>query len=509
MRDYGVSWDEPPYYHASDLHAHWIAELVENLSAGKLKDVAEDKTIKAAWRWDPYHVPHPPFSRIVSGLTKYWLYPTVDKTTAYRLAPAMFFAVMVTVMFLWMSKIFDITTGLFSALALILIPNLFGYAHLAVTDLPLAALWFISAFCFSKGLHDWRWSIASGVVWGLALATKFPALLIPVPLILWAHLFHRHKYSNNIFCMLFVAPILMIAVQPYLWHQPALRILEFLYEGFSRGYRADTSFAVFYRGQSYASHQLPRYYSLLMVAITTPLPFIILAGFALIRLPRLKEHGSTAALFAINASFVLALGAMPGAVLHDGVRQLLSALPFVAALAGVGFFIVTREIARISERYQQKYVILQRRSLTITTLIALVSFSPALDVYLSHPFQLSYYNSLVGGVRGAYVRGYETTYFLEAINREFIQEMNERLPAHASVHGSFANSILAYYQKEGLLRKDLHIVEAGPFDFYALLNRRSALRPKEMAMFISSEPLFWSGIGQVPLVAVFGVQPTK
>lgn len=506
LRDYGVSWDEPPYYHASDLHARWIAEFPATLFAGKLQDAVDDSKIKAAWHWDPYHVPHPPFSRIVSGLTKYWLHPALEKSTAYRLAPALFFAVMVTVMFLWMSRLFDITTGLFSALALILIPNLFGYAHLAVTDMPLAALWFITAYCFSKGLHDWRWSIAFGVVWGLALATKFPAFLIPVPLILWAHFFHRHKDSNNIFCMLFLAPILMIALQPYLWHQTALRVLEFLYEGFSRGYRADTSFAVYYQGQSYASHQLPRYYPFLMVAITTPMPFIFLTGLALVRLPRLKEHASVAAFFAINCVFVLLLGALPGAVLHDGVRQLLSALPFIAALAGVGFFIVTREIVRITERYQQRNAMLKRQSFTITTLIALLTFSPALDVYLSHPFQLSYYNSFVGGVRGAYERGFETTYFLEAINREFLQEMNERLPNRAKIYGSFANVILAYYQKEGLLRKDLHIVENRPFDFYALLNRRSALHPKERALFNFSEPFFWAGIGRVPLVAVFGVQ---
>lgn len=506
LRDYGVSWDEPPYYHAADLHARWVADLPAHLFAGNLQEALDDNKIKAAWHWDPYHVPHPPFSRIVSGLTKYWFHPALDKITAYRLAPALFFAALVTVMFLWMSRLFDMTTGLFSALALMLIPNLFGYAHLAVTDLPLAALWFVTAFCFSKGLHDWRWSIAFGVVWGLALATKFPALLIPIPLILWAHFFHRDKYTNNVFCMLFVAPIVMIAIQPYLWHQTPLRVLEFLYEGFSRGYRADTSFAVFYRGQSYASHQLPRYYPFLMVAITTPLPFVLLTGLALIRLPWLKEHASATAFFAINCAFVLALGAMPGAVLHDGVRQLLSALPFVAALAGVGLFVVKKEVVRITERYQQRNVMLQRRWLTIATLIALLSLSPALDVFLSHPFQLSYYNSLVGGVRGAYERGFETTYFLEAINREFLHKMNERLPKQAKIHGSFANSILAYYQSEGLLRKDLHIVENGLFEYYALLNRRSALRSKETALFNSKEPLFWTGIGRVPLVGVFGVQ---
>ena len=157
----------------------------------------------------------------------------LDKFSAYRLAPALFFAVLVTVIYLWLNELFGPATGLFSAIALILIPNLFGYAHIAVTDLPLAAMWFLTVYCFWKGLSGWQWSVALGVVWGLALSTKFPALLIPVPLILWAHLFHRDKYANNIFSLLFLAPLVMVATQPYLWHQTGLRVLEFLYEGIS------------------------------------------------------------------------------------------------------------------------------------------------------------------------------------------------------------------------------------------------------------------------------------
>ena len=107
-------------------------------------------------------------------------------------------------------------------MSVILTPNLFGYAHFAVTDLPLASMWFLTVFAFWKGLSNWKWSVVLGVLWGLALATKFPAVLIPVPLILWAHLFHRDKYVNNVFALLFIAPIFMIGIQPYLWHQTGL-----------------------------------------------------------------------------------------------------------------------------------------------------------------------------------------------------------------------------------------------------------------------------------------------
>jgi hypothetical protein len=504
LKDYGVSWDEPPYYYASDLHVGWLRELPGHLLSGSIEKSLDDDAIKAAWHWNPYNVPHPPFSRVVSGLTKQWFYPALDKFSAYRLAPALFFAALVSVMFLWLSRIFNLATGLFSALSLILIPNLFGYAHLAVTDMPLAAMWFLTAFCFWRGLGSWKWSVLLGVVWGLALATKFPAILIPIPLLLWAHVFHRERYANNVISILFLAPAVMVAIQPYLWHQSGVRIVEFLYEGFSRGHRPDTSFSVFFQGHKYHTHQLPWYYPFFMLAVTAPLPFLALAGLAIVRLPWLQRRSTEVGLFAVNAGFIAILGLMPGAVLHDGVRQLLAALPFLAALAGAGFYLLTEALRHLVGRVKANgKQVLAGSTVSCLSFITLL-ISPALELYLVHPFQLSYYNMLVGGVRGAYERGLEVTYFMEAINPKFLRQLNERLPVNARVHASFANFMLNYYQKEGLLRKDIRIVKDGPFDFYALLNRRSVLGPRDAALINGSVvPYLSAGVSGVPLVSVY------
>ena len=134
LKDYGIAWDEPPYFHAADLHIGWILDWGANIDKGNFNQSLSDENIKAAWRWDPYHVPHPPFSRIVSGVTKHVSSGWLDKSSGYRMAPALFFAILVAVMFLWMKALFGLATGLFSALALVAIPNIFGFAHIAVTD---------------------------------------------------------------------------------------------------------------------------------------------------------------------------------------------------------------------------------------------------------------------------------------------------------------------------------------------------------------------------------------
>ena len=156
LKDYGITWDEPAYFHASDLQNQWLVEFGEDLLRFDLGKSLQDENIKKVWHWDPYHVPHPPFSRIVSGITKATFAPYVDKFVAYRLGPALFFALLVTCIYVWMRDLFDEATGLFSALALLVIPNLFGFAHIAVTDITLAAMWFFTVYCFSKGLDNWR-----------------------------------------------------------------------------------------------------------------------------------------------------------------------------------------------------------------------------------------------------------------------------------------------------------------------------------------------------------------
>jgi hypothetical protein len=504
LKDYGIAWDEPAYFHAADLHIAWVAELGKNVVQHNAHQSLTDETIKAAWHWDPYHVPHPPFSRIVSGVTKALTFPWLDKFSGYRLAPALFFAVLVAVMYVWMSELLGRATGLFSAFALIVTPNLFGFAHLAVTDMPLAAMWFLTAFCFWKGIKNWKWSVVLGLVWGVALATKFPALLIPIPLILWGHLFCRNRYANNVFAMLFFSPVIMIVTQPYLWHQSGLRMIEFLYEGLSRGYRPETNFAIYFFGELYSTHQLPWYYALFLIGVTTPEPILALALVGLLSIRRLQGHSSTIALFALNVAFILSLGILPGAVLHDSVRQLLSALPFVAALAGGGFFALAEWLMTLVHRSKRIQSVTNLKPKVLGALSLMLLFSPLLDLYLCHPFQLSFYNRLVGGIRGAYEKGLEITYFMEAFTPEFLTLLNRKLPPNATINASFANFMFEYYQKEGRLRGDIKIISHRPVEYYVRLNRHGPLSPREGSLANGQFETFLTvDIAGVPLVSVY------
>jgi len=501
---YGVSWDEPWYFHASDLKMQWYSEFFSGLFNGDLRPVLSDERIKAAWHWDPLHVPHPPFSRILSGITKTLFSPVMDKIVAYRLTPALFFALLVVTMYVWMTSLFNRWTGLFSAFTLILLPNLFGFAHIAVTDMPLTALWFMTVYSFWRGLKDWRWSMTLGLVWGLALSTKFPALLVPIPLLLWAHLYHRKDYTNNIFSMCFLAPVVMVASQPYLWHGTFMRILEFLYEGISRGYRLETNYNIFFFNRVLQSSDLPWYYSFFMTGITVPETVLVMILVGLIGLAWARPKPQIVVLFLINAVFILSLGILPGAVLHDVNRIMLPVLPFVAGLAGYGFYVLVEWLTERSGRRTFLQDVRHLRSKLVTVVFVLLLFVPALDLFTYHPYELSYFNRFIGGIRGAYRRGLEVTYFMEAINPDFLDYLNSELPPNAVVNASFSNFMLQHYQKEDRLRKDIRLTDKDDYEYYVLLNRKSSYSEQINTQLKRARDIYGTlSIYGVPLIFVY------
>jgi len=80
-----------------------------------------------------------------------------------------------------------------------------------------------------------------------------------------------------------------------------------------------------------------------------------------------------------------------------------------------------------------------------------------LGIVRLHPFELAYYNELVGGVRGARRLGMETIYFASTYGH-FLPHLNE-LPAGSRLW-VMPNSwdVIYYYQLNGLLRDDLVVL---------------------------------------------------
>lgn len=470
---YGLAWDEPYYFHSSDLQMEWGGKLVKNLVNLEPNKSLSDDTVTRYWHWDPYHVPHPPFSRILSGVSKTLFSPFMDAFVAYRLSTAFLFSLLIGVLYLWIAEVWSGKTGIFAALSLFFMPHVFGHAHFAMTDIPLTCMWFLSVYCFYKGLNHWRWSLLFGVILGLSFSTKFPAFLIPIPLLIWSLIWHRNRCQNNLFSMIFIAPPVMVLTQPYLWHHTLPRILEFILNSVTRGENPDTSFVTLFFGKLLLSHQLPWYYPYFIVAISIPVGILAFSLLGMVFSFGKGGRDGITILFSVNALFILSLPLFPGAVIHDGTRLLLPAFPFLAGLGGIGF----HGLLSVMKRYwhRRPFHGVRKMRLKAAVFLMMLTFVPALgEMAAIHPYELSYYNSLIGGLEGAYKSGLEVTYLQEAINPRFLSYLDREIPENSMVNGSFSNFMLDFYQKRGRLRRDIKLTDKRDCDFYILLSRKTA-----------------------------------
>jgi hypothetical protein len=156
---------------------------------------------------------------------------------------------------------------------------------------------------------------------------------------------------------------------------------------------------------------------------------------------------------------------------HDGVRLFLPAFFFLAAFAGWG----TVWLADILARWVPRASRFAR-----PVLAGAVLGSAAVGLIRIHPYELSYYNALVGGPRGAWEKGFELTYWYDAFNRPVLEDLNRRFPPHAQVEflNKLTDSSVGVFQdlqSLGTLRGDIVLgwVDPNTFPYVWLLTQDS------------------------------------
>ena len=107
---------------------------------------------------------------------------------ARRMATVIEFALTITIGFHFLARRYGFWVGAVAAGSLLLMPRLYGQAHLIDTDTPGLLLWVATTLAFWKGLHEQnarRWRVAVGVLLGLAFVEKMGTVMVLLPLLLW------------------------------------------------------------------------------------------------------------------------------------------------------------------------------------------------------------------------------------------------------------------------------------------------------------------------------------
>lgn len=268
-------------------------------------------------------------------------------------------------------------------------PTLLAFSGLALADVPLAFLYLISVLSFRKSLEnpgDWRNDAITGILTGMAVTTKFSAvLLIPVYLIL--ELFRwlnakagREKDLGGVGRRWLTGLAGALAFISVLYLPGSLKMpdhrnpLGYFWDGFK-------AMAVFSGHPTYFLGELTTrnhwaYYPLALL-LKSPLPFLLFLflSIGLAALGKIKFP-----LWRWMPGLILFLAVSP---FHNiGIREVLPAFPFFILLAGSG----AGWLWTLGS---------EKRRLWPKLLAGIFIFFQAASVGLQFPGQISYFNELV------------------------------------------------------------------------------------------------------------------
>ena len=379
---------------------------------------------------------------------------------ALRVPSALKFSLLLVSIFLFLRLFLPKTAALAGALSLALMPRVFGHAHLFSLDIPIMVWWFWTAGAAFLVMHGRLRPIWFGVVYALTFTTKLHSVFLPFPLLAWAAvliflksdsrhvLIHRLCWAVGWAALL--TPVIYIGLQPWLWHDTWTRIYERFLDYADKA--SDRPIPLYYFGNQYGKNT-PWHYPLVMFAFTVPLSilFFFLWGFIspLCSMLRCKmeqnrviilENGGVRLLLSLLFLTPLAIVLLPLAQAYDGCRLFLPCFPFAACLAGFGYHAV--------------WTILKRslRDVPSHSILLFILILPSSVFYVQHhPFYLSYYNQLAGGIRGSKELGMETTYWCDALTKDFLTVINETIPEGNTLQPlSMPVEPIQYYQKTRL-----------------------------------------------------------
>jgi hypothetical protein len=309
-------------------------------------------------------------------------------------------------------------------LALLMMPRFIGHAFNNSKDIPFACGFAWAMVAIGRLLLRRRWSwpdvLLCGAGIGLALSMRvgavllFPFLFAGVALSWVLIPDERRKWRTDlvargirVMALIALAWGIMTAFWPWTHASPLIRPLAALSEMSSFSHSYPMQFA----GEIIESSQAPRHYLPWYLAITTPIAVLLLAlvGLAV----SLRDQWSrpreprTILVFLLQLwlLFPVAYFIVAQPNVYDGIRHFLFVLPAMALFCGLG-------AAWILDRVGA------RRVWVAGVLTALLGTSMWSLVTL-HPYQSSYFNAFVGGLRGAW-RDYDVDYWTSSY-REAMQ----------------------------------------------------------------------------------------
>jgi hypothetical protein len=493
----GVAWTDDArfYVPAAAAYADWLQTAVAGavtLDFQPWSRARLDETFRN-------NREHPPVGKLVMGIGWLVLHDwtgLLGEVDACRFAVMLLWAAMCAAVFSLVRRAHGTAAGVFTGLALVFMPRVLFHAHAETLDMPVAALLVLTSASLWRCLE--RPSLAAGiatvVLYALALGAKLNAPFFLVAVFLYILLLQPFERDATmlrlpripvvVVGMALASPLITWALWPWLWFDTAARL-----QAYVQFHAQHYGILFYFAGVLYGEKIAPWYAPGLMAAITVPVPVLLLAlagalpplrslvaSVPLVRRWAVSEAGAWrddprarfAMLVFLQAAVQIAAVSAPSVPVYGGIKLFLPAFPFLAMLAGSGFAMIIRDadLLHLGLRARRAIVAATAAALLAPGVVGVLAYGGA---------WLSYYNSLVGGVRGATASGFERQYYDLAYD-ELRATLEEQLPDGGSVavlpNPKEYGPYFSRWQKEGRLSRRIHRALPERADLLVLTHER-------------------------------------
>jgi 4-amino-4-deoxy-L-arabinose transferase-like glycosyltransferase len=304
-------------------------------------------------------------------------------------------------------------------------PLIWGHVFINMKDTPFLTVFALTvvlgleaADSFAAGRKpNWLWLAAAGVCLGFGASMRLAAPLAGLLVVIYFFSVHGWRSWLPLALLTLAAGLSMFASWPFLWENPVANLVEAVRGMSAYPWDGAALFngSFFVKGENLPSGYLPW---LLLITLTETAWLLILPGLAW-SLRRAAVHKSSRSYLAVLlawfwAPFLYVLLFHP--VMYDNYRHFLFILPPLFILSGGIFDSLFHLLRRLP----------LQAGLVVLALLPGIYSSANL-----HPYEYTYYNSLVGGVGGAF-RRFEADYWLTCY-REVMDFLNSTAPQNASI----------------------------------------------------------------------------
>ncbi len=430
--DYGISWDEAVQRH------HGLVSL--DYAAGKL-GIEHDSLAPGYdlenYKWAHYGMLYQMTATLMdlelgygeSDYFEYYRLRHLLNLALYLVALICFYR---TLRLRWPAERWYPLLG---TLLLVLSPRIYGHAFFNPKDHILLVGYVVASYTLLRFLKFRSWSslLLHAFATALALNTRLPALLLMVTtviLLLWEQLAHRPGNLRRLgMAAVYVVAsfALMVPFFPYLWEDTFTRLAE----AFAEMSNFDWGGINLLFGNRLSPADLPAYYIPAWIAITTPLPQLLLlltgmlvagvAAFAGLRRGRLWRDYLGMCDFAqlgLSVGPILVVIIL-GSTLYNGWRHMHFVYPGMVFLAVTGFH-------WWRERFPRAAPWVLAGGLCLT----------AINVVRYHPHEYVFFNVLIQG--NPLLARFDMDYWGVGF-REALIELARQIP-EGETRGVFCNS---------------------------------------------------------------------